>query len=130
MHPPAGPARSADMLPWMIRCAALVPLLAGAGGGLWGAGFLGEASGPATASHLRYLSGLLLGLGLLALWCAADLRRRRAVFLALCAMVILGGALRLLGAALEGWPPVSHRLALVMELGVVPCLAFLVARRR
>lgn len=118
------------MLPWMIRCAALIPLLAGAGGGLWGAAFLGEVAGPATASHLRYLSGLLFGLGLLALWCAADLPRRRAFFLVLCAIVALGGALRLLGAAVEGWPPWPHRLALVMELGVVPFLAFRVRAMR
>jgi hypothetical protein len=112
------------MLPWIIRAAAVVPLLAGAGGALGGAGFLGEAAGPATESHLRYLSGLLLGLGLVALWCAADLPRRRPVFLALSAMVALGGLARAGGAMVEGWPPWPHALALVMELGVVPILAF------
>jgi peptidoglycan/LPS O-acetylase OafA/YrhL len=109
------------MLPTSIRIAALVPLLAGAAGALTGAGFLGEGSGPATDSHLRYLSGLLLGLGLLALWCAADLPRRRATFAALCAVVALGGVARL-GGLLHAVPPLPHLLALVMELGVTPAL--------
>ena len=110
------------MLPLAIRLAALVPIIAGGAGALTGAGFLGEAAGPATGSHLRYLSGLLLGLGLVAAWCAGDLRRRGAVFTALCGLVALGGAARLLGLVLEGVPPWPHVLALGMELGVVPGL--------
>lgn len=110
------------MLPAAIRLAALVPLLAGAAGVLTGAGFLGEPAGPATDSHLRYLSGVLLGLGLLALWCAADLARRGQVFQVLAFVVAVGGLARLLGLALAGTPPLPHLLALGMELGVVPLL--------
>ncbi len=116
------------MLPWLIRAAALVPLLAGGGGAVLGPAFLGEAAGPATESHLRYLSGLLLGLGLVAAWCALDLARRRQVFLALAVLVALGGLARLGGALALGWPPLPHALALLMELGVVPLLAWGVAR--
>ena len=112
------------MLPWMIRAAALVPLLAGGGGAVLGPAALGEAAGPATESHLRYLSGLLLGVGLLAAWCAADLARRREVFLALAVLVVLGGLARLGGALALGRPPFPHDLALLMELGVVPLLAW------
>jgi Domain of unknown function (DUF4345) len=111
------------MLPLAIRLAALVPILAGAAGALLGPAFLGEAAGPATDSHLRYLSGLLLGLGLVAAWCAGDIRSRGAVFTALCALVALGGAARLLGLLLAGPPPWPHILALGMELGVVPALS-------
>ena len=110
------------MLPLAVRLAALVPILAGGAGALLGPDALGEAAGPATASHLRYLSGLLLGLGLAAAWCAGDLRRRGGVFSALCALVVLGGAARLLGLLLDGPPPLPHVLALGMELGVVPAL--------
>lgn len=110
------------MLPLAIRLAALVPILAGACGALLGPGFLGESAGPATISHLRYLSGLLLGLGVAAGWCAGDLRRREAVFSTLCGLVVLGGAARLLGLLLDGVPPLPHVLALGMELGVVPAL--------
>jgi hypothetical protein len=110
------------MLPSAIRLAALVPILAGGGGAIFGPAFLQEVAGPATASHLRYLSGLLLGLGLLAWWCAGALARRRTVFEALCAMVVLGGLVRLAGVVAEGAPPWPHQLALLMELGVVPAL--------
>jgi hypothetical protein len=45
-------------------------------------------------------------------------------------MAGLGGLLRLLGVALQGWPPWPHRQALVRERGVVPFLAFRVKARR
>ena len=104
-----------------IRIAAFVPILAGAGGAVLGTGLLGEQGGAATDSHLRYLSGVLLGLGVLAIWCAADLRHRARIFEALCAAVALGGLARLAGLAVSV-PPWPHLLALGMELGVVPAL--------
>lgn len=104
-----------------ICIAALVPILAGAGGAVLGVRLLGEGGGAATDSHLRYLSGMLLGLGLLAVWCAADLPRRGQAFQALCAVVMLGGLARLAGLAVAV-PPWPHLLALAMELGVVPAL--------
>ncbi len=109
------------MLPHAIRLAALVPLLAGGAGALTGAAFLGEAAGPATGSHLRYLSGLLLGIGALAIWCSFDLARRGGIFEAVCGVVVLGGLARLGGLWAEV-PPWPHLLALLMELGVVPAL--------
>jgi hypothetical protein len=112
------------MLPLAIRLAALVPILAGGAGAILGPAFLGEATGPAASSHLRYLSGLLLGLGLTAWWCAAALPRRAGLFGALCAMVTLGGLARLAGLALDPLPPWPHLAALIMELGIVPALWF------
>lgn len=116
------------MLRFAIRLACAVPILAGAAGAVLGVAALGEASGPATGSHLRYLSGLLLGMGLGAFWCAGDLLRRGDIFSALCAIFVLGGLARALGLGLEGMPPLPHLLALGMELGVVPAL-WLAARR-
>jgi hypothetical protein len=117
------------MLPIAIRLAALVPILAGGAGALLGPAFLGEPAGPATASHLRYLSGLLLAVGLAAWWCAGDLAARRSTFCLLCGAVVLGGLARLGGLAIDGAPPWPHQLALVMELGVVPLLWGLARRR-
>jgi hypothetical protein len=128
MHPPAGAARSTGMIPFAIRLAALVPILAGGAGALFGPGFLEEAAGAATTSHFRYLSGLLLGLGLTAWWCAQALPRRAGVFGALCAMVTLGGLARLGGLAVDPLPPWPQLAALVMELGVVPALWLAVRR--
>ena len=116
MHPPAMAVRSAGMIPIAIRLAALVPILAGGVGAIVGPAFLGEAGGPATASHFRYLSGLLLGVGVVAWWCVADLPRRAGVFGGLCAMVTLGGLARLAGLAVDPLPPWPHLAALVLLL--------------
>jgi hypothetical protein len=121
-HPVRPHARIADMLTLAIRLAAIIPIVAGGAGALSGAGFLHEVAGPATASHLRYLSGVLLGLGLVALWCASDLAARGGIFRALCAVVVLGGLARLVGLAIGPVPPWPHVAALLMELGVVPAL--------
>lgn len=116
------------MLPIAIRLACLVPILGGGAGALLGVAALNEAGGPATGSHLRYLSGLLLGMGLAAFWCAGDLPRRGGLFSALCGIFVLGGLARALGLVIEGPPPWPHLGALAMELGVVPLL-WLWARR-
>lgn len=112
-----------------IRLAALVPLAAGAAGMASGFGFLGEVGmGAAADSHARYLSGLLFGIGLGALWCTAALPDRAPIFNALCGVVIVGGLARAAGLVLAGLPPWPHLAALGMELGVVPLL--LLACRR
>jgi hypothetical protein len=110
------------MLRWAIWIATLVPLSAGLAGALTGSAFLAEPAGPATDSHLRYLSGLLLGIGATFAWCAFDLRGRARIYDTLSAIVVTGGLARLLGLALAGTPPAPHLVALVMELGVVPAL--------
>ncbi len=107
---------------WAVRLACLVPLLAGGAGALTGFGFLDQPLAPDADSHARYLSGLLLGLGLLGLWCAQRPAERGAGFEALAFIVVVGGLARLTGWALAGAPPLAHQLALVMELGVVPAL--------
>lgn len=110
-----------SIFPWAVRAACLVPLLAGGAGALTGLGFLDTALPPAADSHARYLSGLLLGIGLLGLWCAQR-PRDRAPFAALTLIVVVGGLARLAGWVLAGVPPLSAQLPLIMELGVVPSL--------
>ncbi|MFN4018461.1 MAG: DUF4345 domain-containing protein [Reyranella sp.] len=98
--------------------AAIVPVAAG----LWGvvhplADSLG--SGP---SHGRYLSGLLLAIGL-AFWSAIpDIEQRTARIRLLAGVVVVGGSCRLLGVMLGDplSPPVTGALA--MELVVTPLL--------
>lgn len=110
---------------WLACC---VPVLAGLAGCLTGAAFLGAAGPPAADSHLRYLSGLLLGIGIGFAWAAFDLERRAWVFDLLTPIVVLGGLARLLGLVLAGSPPLPHLLALGMELGVTPALWLWVRR--
>ncbi len=113
----------ARLLPFAVAAGAVVPLAAGLAGVWQGLGFVGAGPGPAeAASHFRYLSGLLLGLGCGFGWCTIDLPRRGQVFTALCGVVVVGGVSRLVGLALGPLPPWPHLAALVMELGVTPAL--------
>jgi hypothetical protein len=105
-----------------VALAGCVPVSAGLAGMVLGAGMVDGAPGSAADSHLRYLSGLLLGIGL-AFWASIPgIARHGARFRLLGAIVVLGGLGRLLGVALHGWPPLPHALALVMELVVTPAL--------
>lgn len=129
MHPDSALARPVCMMLratiWLTCC---VPILAGLAGCLTGTAFLGAAGAPAADSHVRYLSGLLLGIGIGFAWAAVDLKRRAWVFDILAPIVILGGLSRLLGSALAGTPPLPHLLALGMELGAMPALWLWVRR--
>jgi hypothetical protein len=80
------------------------------------------ASSADLDSHFRYLSGLLLGIGIAFIVCAANINDRVAVFRSLAVIVILGGLARLLGIFLVRPPSSPHRFALFMELAVVPAL--------
>jgi hypothetical protein len=112
----------------MIWLACCVPVSAGLAGCLSGTRFLGMTGPPATDSHVRYLSGLLLGIGVAFAWAAFDLPRRARVFDLLVPIVALGGLARLLGLLLAGMPPPPHLLALGMELVVTPGLWLWVRR--
>ncbi|PZW48155.1 uncharacterized protein DUF4345 [Humitalea rosea] len=114
--------QSLNRLRLAIQLAGIVPVSAGLAGVLTGFGVLNETMSGAADSHMRYLSGLLLGIGLGVWWCQAALERRGMVFDALCVVVIIGGLGRLFGVALNGPPPLTHVLALGMELGVTPAL--------
>jgi hypothetical protein len=73
-------------------------------------------------SHYRYLSGLLLGIGLVFIACLPRIEARRPIFLALGFIILVGGLSRLLSVAELGWPGRGHRFGLVMELIVVPAI--------
>jgi hypothetical protein len=112
------------LLQTAVAVGGLVPVGAGAAGALLGPAMLGaDVYGPASDSHFRYLSGLLLGIGL-AYWSMIPrIERRTALFTALSLIVVLGGLARLLGLLLgDGEPEESTRWALLMELVVTPAL--------
>jgi hypothetical protein len=73
-------------------------------------------------SHMRYLSGLLLGIGIGFASCVPAIEERSARFRLLGAIVLVGGAGRALSLFDVGLPGLAHRLALGMELGTVPVL--------
>jgi hypothetical protein len=110
----------------VVAVAGIVPVAAGLDGLIRGAAMLGGS--PATNltldSHLRYLSGLLLAIGI-AFWSTIPrIERQTARFRLLTALVVLGGLGRLYGILVEGLPPAPMLFGLVMELGVTPLLCW------
>ena len=124
------PAAERRLLQAAITVACLVPLAAGGAGVLSGPAMLkGVDSAPADLdSHLRYLSGLLLGLGIGFACCIPAIERRSALFRTLGAIAVLGGCARLLSALSVGLPGTGHVFGLAMELGTVPLLMLWQAR--
>lgn len=102
-------------------CVALAAALPVAGG-LWGAvDGLGGVSAWSTDHH-RYLSGLLLAIGL-GFWSTVPKIERRAQrFRLLTAIVFIGGLCRLLGVALGDPLTPAVAAALAMELVATPLL--------
>ena len=111
------------LLQLAIALGGFVPVGAGLQGALLGASMTGEgASGASLDSHVRYLSGLLLGIGL-AYWEAIPaIDKRTGRVRLLTAIVALGGLMRLVGILLVGVPGGAMLFGLSMELVVTPLL--------
>jgi hypothetical protein len=108
----------------VVAICSVVPIAAGAAGVFLGPAMLGDraADTPALNGHFRYLSGLLLGIGLAYASSVPGIERRRERFLLLGAIVVLGGLGRLLSILSIGAPSPAMLGALVMELAVTPSL--------
>jgi hypothetical protein len=100
-----------------IAIAALVPVV----GGLWGIAH-GLPGDGWMDNHHRYLSGLLLAIGLGYWSTVPDIERMGPRFRLLTALVVTGGVARLVGLALGDVPTAEIGVALVMELAVAPLL--------
>ena len=100
-----------------IAIAALLPVAAG----LWG--ITHEVSGESWAdNHHRYLSGLLLAIGL-GYWSTVPrIEAMGSRLRLLTALVMIGGVARLVGVALGDVATVEVGAALAMELAVAPLL--------
>jgi hypothetical protein len=96
-----------------VALAGVVPVWAGSRGAL---GLMSDSA------HFRYLSGLLLGIGLAFWWAIPTIERRGAVFRVLAPIVMVGGLARLM-VVLEDGLSLSRAFPLVMELAVTPLLA-------
>ena len=114
-----------------VAVAALVPLSMGLTSVLEGPSILKGVGTPAPVdldSHFRYLSGLLLGIGLAFVACIPRIERRTTLFRAFGLIVLVGGLSRLVSLAAVGLPGDGHRFGLVMELVVVPRIMLWQAR--
>jgi hypothetical protein len=115
------------MLQMVIVLAATVPVFGGGAGVVLGARAFGDGAGAGADSHIRYLSGLLLAIGL-AFWsCVPTIERRGEIVRTLTFLVVVGGLARLAGVFVAG-DPGPIRWALGMELVVTPLLCLWQAR--
>lgn len=108
-----------------VGLACLVPLAAGGEGVRQSAAMLGGVEPPLPRdldSHFRYLSGLLLGIGLVFAACIPAIERRTTIMRALGFVIVVGGLARLVSLLATGTPSGGHLFGLAMELGVVPAL--------
>ncbi len=112
-----------------VALLALVPVAAGLAGALRGPAMVdGLAGTPSADSHMRYLSGLLLAVGV-AWWSAVPaIERHGPRVRLLTALVVCGGFARLLGLVVVGVPSWPMLGGLAMELAVTPAVALWQAR--
>jgi hypothetical protein len=108
----------------VVAVLALIPISAGSAGIVLGPAFLATDApwGADLDSHLRFLSGVFLVIGLAYWSCLKDLRATSARFRLLGLATIAGGLARFYSLSQAGWPSLGHQLGLVMELVVVPLL--------
>jgi hypothetical protein len=107
----------------VVAIASLVPISAGAAGVLLGPAMVEIATPAAADSHFRYLSGLLLGIGLAFVTTIPRIEAHTARVRILATIVVVGGLARLFSFLVRGYPDKPMALALVMELVVTPALA-------
>jgi hypothetical protein len=118
------------VLQGVVGVLAVVPVLAGTAGLVAGPGFVGidpPWSGDLD-SHFRYLSGLLLGLGLAWWSCVPEIESKGERFRLLAALTVLGGLGRLLSFGMVGAPSLGHQIGLMLELVATPVLVMWQAR--
>lgn len=119
------PATECRLLQLAMGFACLVPLSMGLASIIEGPTILRGVVEPVARdldSHFLYLSGLLLGIGIALALCIPHIVERGPVFRTLGAIVVVGGAARLLSLIATGTPSGGHIFGLIMELGVVPSL--------
>ena len=101
-----------------------IPVAAGIAGIFLGPDFINANVVTDADSHFRYLSGLLLGIGL-GFWnTVPHIENNGKIFKFLSFIVIVGGSARLISLLAIGAPSTGMLGALIMELGVTPLLCW------
>ena len=113
-----------------IAVAGCLPVFAGAAGVIAGPRFIGAAvPGPVDLdSHLRFLSGVFLIVGLAWWSCIPRIEAKGERLRLLALMTFAGGLARLGSLAVAGLPSAGHLVGLGMELVAVPLVVFWHAR--
>ncbi|WP_210491246.1 DUF4345 domain-containing protein [Microvirga antarctica] len=105
-----------------VALAALIPVATGLYGVLFGQALTGDSVSISAESHFRFLSGLLLGIGVLFWTTVPRIEIRTDRFRILTLLIVIGGLARLAAFALTGLPSLFMIGGLVMELVVTPVL--------
>ena len=119
------PRAERRLLQAIVMLASIVPLSMGGLSVLRGADVLKGMDPPFPVdldSHYRYLSGLLLGIGIVFVSTIPRIERHRTIFLTLGVVVFTGGLARLWSLAEAGPPSGGHLFGLAMELVAVPLI--------
>lgn len=114
--------RERKLLQQSVAIAATVPVAAGLYGVLFGQALTGDAVSISAESHFRFLSGLLLGIGLCFWSTLPAIEARTNRFRLLTLLIVIGGLARLVGLGLTGLPSLFMIGGLIMELIVTPVL--------
>ena len=114
--------RERKLLQQSVAIAATVPVAAGLYGVLFGQALTGDAVSISAESHFRFLSGLLLGIGLCFWSTLPAIEAKTNRFRILTLLVVIGGLGRLVGLGLTGLPSLFMIGGLIMELIVTPVL--------
>ncbi|WP_018689099.1 DUF4345 domain-containing protein [Ahrensia kielensis] len=106
-----------------VLIASIVPIGAGLAGIIIGPWTFGARSYSVDLiSHVGYLSGLLLAIGLIFAISVPNVEKHKDRFLILGVIVFIGGLARLYEGLLTGFGTMPHQLALVMELIITPLI--------
>jgi hypothetical protein len=107
-----------------MTIACIVPLTGGLLGMAFGARMLDHGGDVTVDSHMRYLSGLLLGVRLRSTSAIPSIENQGTRMTLLTVIVLIGGLARLYDVVIDGWPASTMIFALGMELVVTPLLWF------
>ena len=114
--------RERKLLQQSVAIVATVPVAAGLYGVLFGQALTGDAVSISAESHFRFLSGLLLGIGLCFWSTLPAIEAKTNRFRLLTLLVVIGGLGRLVGLGLTGLPSLFMIGGLILELIVAPGL--------
>jgi hypothetical protein len=105
-----------------LAVVSLIPLSAGLSGIWQGPEFYHVTVSTSADSHMRYLSGLLFGIGILVWWIIPRVEKPSEAFGALTAIVFVGGLSRLWSRIHVGGADGAMTAALFVELLLTPAL--------
>jgi len=117
-----GMERERKLLQQSVAIAAAIPVATGLYGVLFGQALTGDAVSISAESHFRFMSGLLLGIGLCFWSTLPSIEVNTGRFRLLTLLVVIGGLGRLIGLALTGVPSFFMVGGLIVELVVAPVL--------